>query len=151
VIGSSCLNLSLLRVDIYMISNFFTIIYSAIIKCIDGLRGEKFYYKIDTSNNPKYVTYIKFITMNEQSVSLKIQTHRYETRYSRCNLCNKKFDVYEVIGFLPESVNKKTRELYLEPLFFPKFLSNHIDERKQVEAVVNAFLEIKRNEFKKHN
>jgi len=131
-----------------MIKKFIKAIISIIIYNFEKLKGSSFYFKINTCDDPQYNICIKFITTNNACLSVKVLTHKYIIKYSLSDYLTKDATVYEVIGYLPAGVKNKAKELYLKPLYFPKLLSKHVSETKQVEAVVNAFLDIKKNEIK---
>lgn len=131
-----------------MVSELVNAIASTTIGYFEKFKGTKFYVKKDTSREPRYNICIKFITTNNLSISVKVMTHIYEIKYLSCKYLNREFTVYEVSGHLPHQVPNVTRMTYLKPLYFPKLLSKYASDNKQVEAVVNAFLDIKKHEIK---
>lgn len=121
-------------------------IYSACLQWIEKFKGTK-NYTIDIKNRNN--TEVIFVTHSGIRVEIRVLTHYYDISYQKSDYWNRYATIFEVTGTLPLEVDERIRKVYETPLYFPMLLSKNIVLEKQIEAVVNAFLDIKKSEANK--
>lgn len=108
---------------------------------LDRQKGKKHYrHHADRLPDVK----ISFIADEDIQVHVKIIRHNYDVHYDRGERFRRTVTLFEVTGTLPPTVSDAVLVHYREPIYFPKLLPGQIDDNRQIQAVVNAFLDIKR-------